>query len=147
MKKEFKYCVTLYDNLEENLIVTQEYETKLDAMINAIEYEKHKSPSQYIEVWEKDSEGLYGNCGSPIYKSDFNNKDYTIVHNLSREKIKHLESQNIFKIYPELDEIVNDLCPTIIADIEYKVKRVESEMPYKFQYILENLIHTLGDSV
>ena len=41
--------------------------------IEAVEYAKFTASTlhcYYVEVWEKDEDGLWGNTGEPIWKSD-----------------------------------------------------------------------------
>lgn len=49
--------------------------------------------------------------------------------------------------YPELQKIAKDIAKQTGALINNKVKNVESEMPYKAQYVLEELIKILQEAV
>lgn len=51
------------------------------------------------------------------------------------------------KKYPSLDEIAKDIANTICRKINASVVGVESEMPYKAQYVLEETIKILQDRV
>ena len=49
--------------------------------------------------------------------------------------------------YPELDIVVNELANEACYMINKKVYTVESSMPYKAQYVLEELIKKLQEAV
>lgn len=49
--------------------------------------------------------------------------------------------------YPELDKIALKLARQVGTMINKEVKNVESEMPYKAQYVLEELIRHLEEAV
>jgi hypothetical protein len=49
--------------------------------------------------------------------------------------------------YPELDEIAEKLVDEVGKLINNNVKDVESKMPYKAQYVLEELIKKLEDII
>jgi hypothetical protein len=49
--------------------------------------------------------------------------------------------------YPELDIIVNELVNETCCMINQKICYIESKMPYKAQYILEELIKKLQERV
>lgn len=51
------------------------------------------------------------------------------------------------KKYPELDKIVDALAKSVTDDINKQAEAVKSEMPYKAQYILEELIKKLEAAV
>lgn len=54
---------------------------------------------------------------------------------------------NDTKKYPELNEIVTKLSDMLLLEINQKTKRVKSEMPYKAQYVLEEIIKKLQAAV
>jgi hypothetical protein len=49
--------------------------------------------------------------------------------------------------YPELDKLASDLAHVVSKEINKRVRSVESKMPYKAQYVLENLIEHLKEMV
>lgn len=49
--------------------------------------------------------------------------------------------------YPELRAKVNEMLPSIISGINEAARSTESEMPYKAQFILEELIAELQKRV
>ena len=49
--------------------------------------------------------------------------------------------------YPELDEIAKEITVEVAKIINARVKNVESKMPYKAQYVLEELIKNLEELV
>lgn len=49
--------------------------------------------------------------------------------------------------YPELDKIAVDLSALVAMEINTRVRFVESKMPYKGQYVLEELIKHLEAKV
>jgi len=51
------------------------------------------------------------------------------------------------KKYPELIKIAQDMWYDITKEINKRVKNVKSDMPYKAQYVLEELIKRLQKSV
>jgi hypothetical protein len=51
------------------------------------------------------------------------------------------------KKYPELDKIAKKIGKDVGNSINSEVKNVESEMPYKAQYVLEELIKILQKAV
>ena len=53
----------------------------------------------------------------------------------------------IKKQYPELDEIARDVAQEIGRMINGSVVKIESEMPYKAQYVLEEIIRHLEAAV
>ena len=136
------YCVTIYDNKDENYHESYEYPTKLSALRHALDFEENKIPNQYIEVWQKNSEGLYGSYGRPIYKSDDNGL---------YEKI--IPPPVITLAYPELDEIVNEIGDYIGYFINYKIAftrlktGIALNITYRKQYILAQLLHKLEEFI
>jgi len=57
------------------------------------------------------------------------------------------EFGNKIQTYPELQKIAKDIAKQTGALINNKVKNIESEMPYKAQYVLEELIKILQAAV
>lgn len=53
----------------------------------------------------------------------------------------------VIKKYPELDELAMRLAVQVCRKINVSVQSVESKMPYKAQYVLEELIEILKRSV
>ena len=49
--------------------------------------------------------------------------------------------------YPELDKIAKDIAKLVGVEINKRTDNVKSEMPYKAQYVLEELIKILEKSV
>jgi len=62
-----EYGVFVYTENDE--ATSQEY---FDNEEDAVDFAKslELDTGDYVEVWEKDEDGLWGNSGSPIYKSD-----------------------------------------------------------------------------
>ena len=56
-------------------------------------------------------------------------------------------SEVISKNYPELRVIVDKLADSVTKQINEAIKHVKSEMPYKSQWVLEELIKELQDRV
>ena len=51
------------------------------------------------------------------------------------------------KRYPEFDPLVKELRTHVIREIQAKADQIESQMPYKQQFVLEELIRLLQESV
>jgi hypothetical protein len=49
--------------------------------------------------------------------------------------------------FPELDKVSLELAHVVSKEINKRVKNVKSEMPYKAQYVLEELIKHLEEMV
>lgn len=49
--------------------------------------------------------------------------------------------------YPEFKELANDLADEVLRKINKEAKKIESEMPYKSQFVLEEVIKILEDRV
>ena len=49
--------------------------------------------------------------------------------------------------YPEFKKVVGKLASQVCKEINKEAKNIESEMPYKAQFILEELIQNLQDRV
>lgn len=49
--------------------------------------------------------------------------------------------------YPELDAIASEVAQLVGGEINSRVQMVESEMPYRAQYVLEELIKMLEQAV
>lgn len=49
--------------------------------------------------------------------------------------------------FPELDKLALELAHHVAKEINKRVKGVESKMPYKAQYVLEELIEHLQEMV
>ena len=65
-----EFGVFTYDNETDECL----YQSYFDSKIRAVEFAKqHKGDAEtencYIEVWRKEN-GLWGNTGEPIYKTD-----------------------------------------------------------------------------
>jgi hypothetical protein len=54
---------------------------------------------------------------------------------------------SIEKEYPELDKIADEITIEVVKLINAKAYTVESKMPYKAQYILEEIIKNLEAKV
>ena len=50
---------------------------------------------------------------------------------------------DVIKKYPELDTIANEMACETLAKINAKTRDIKSEMPYRAQYVLEELIKHL----
>lgn len=51
------------------------------------------------------------------------------------------------KKYPELDSIAKDMADDVYTSIGKRTTKVDSEMPYKAQYVLEKIIENLKKMV
>ena len=51
--------------------------------------------------------------------------------------------QELNNKYPELREVAKDITKEVAIMINRKVVNVESEMPYKYQWVLEQVIQNL----
>jgi len=63
--------------------------------------------------------------------------------NLTKKQIKIAASDK----YPELNKLAKEMADDIFHDINTAAKNVESEMPYKAQYVLEEIIINLEKMV
>ena len=68
-KKQNTYGIFVYDKNDEN-IAWEHLNNKKKALESANVIAEHLELGQYVEVWLMDENGLFGNSGSPIYKSD-----------------------------------------------------------------------------
>lgn len=50
-------------------------------------------------------------------------------------------------LYPELNKIAEKLAGNILNDINVQAQRVESEMPYKSQWVLERIVEILQNQM
>jgi hypothetical protein len=68
---------------------------------------------------------------------------------ITRKQLKELISEQINnkKEYPELQKIAKEIAINVGQQINQKVKNVKSEMPYKAQHVLEELIKILQKAV
>lgn len=57
------------------------------------------------------------------------------------------EKDSVIKKYPELDKIADKIAYETLTTINSSVERVKSEMPYKAQYVLEEVIKMLKERV
>lgn len=69
MKAKNIYGVFVYDHNDNNIYWIH-LQTKRGALSIARRYASHLELGQYVEVWLQEKEGLFGNSGMPIYKSD-----------------------------------------------------------------------------
>jgi hypothetical protein len=58
-----------------------------------------------------------------------------------------MAKQNVIKTYPELDEIATNIVLITVSEINNMTRNIESEMPYKAQYVLEEVIKKLEELV
>ena len=70
-----KYTVCLYSSETDEMINTEYYPTKKEAIKEA---KRLKGKGIYVEVWKKDIENMYGNYGNPLYKLDSPRKSRAI---------------------------------------------------------------------
>jgi hypothetical protein len=54
---------------------------------------------------------------------------------------------NVIKKYPELDELATAITLITVSEINNMTKDIISEMPYKAQYVLEEVIKKLEELV
>lgn len=68
------YGIFVYSSEGENECLRKKYAFVLrEAVRDGKDWAKRieeNNDKQFVEVWEKDKEGLWGNTGEPIYKSD-----------------------------------------------------------------------------
>ena len=57
------------------------------------------------------------------------------------------DSEEFVRKYPELDDIAKKVAHLVTNEIKTRVQNVESEMTYKAQYVLEELIKILEQRV
>lgn len=57
--------------------------------------------------------------------------------------MKHLKLFEASGKYPELDKLVEIIADEVSENINAKIEAVESKMPYKAQYVLEEVIKNL----
>lgn len=57
------------------------------------------------------------------------------------------EAKIDLKKYPELDKIAKDIAKKTGDMINASVRNVKSEMPYKAQYVLEEVVNILKDAI
>jgi hypothetical protein len=58
-----------------------------------------------------------------------------------------MAKENVIKKYPELDEIAKEIACNTLAQCNAKTRDVKSEMPYRAQYVLEEIIKHLEGAV
>jgi hypothetical protein len=58
-----------------------------------------------------------------------------------------MAKEDVIKKYPELDEIAKEIACDTLTKCNAKTRDVKSEMPYKAQYVLEELIKHLENAV
>jgi len=82
------------------------------------------------------------------------NEILQIVNEISKEAGDKFSHDKIFRInketreqYPELDKIAKEIADSTIREINRRANNVTSEMPYKAQHILEEVIKYLQDKV
>ena len=63
------FVVTLYDKGTDEAVNSYPFDTE-DEAIKWAQTAYKGGNDYYIEVWEQDETGGYGNSGAPIYKSD-----------------------------------------------------------------------------
>lgn len=64
------YGVFVYRNVTDENIYNEYYCHSSIAIKNAKFLKKQYGHSYYVEVWKKDKDGLWGNTGEPLFKSD-----------------------------------------------------------------------------
>lgn len=60
---------------------------------------------------------------------------------------KYLGEKIDLKKYPELDKIAKNIAKKTGDMINASVRNVKSEMPYKAQYVLEEVVNILKDAI
>lgn len=69
--EEVEFGVFTYDEDDNNISELNFYcNDRNEAVSEALSICKIISEKHYVEVWEKDEDGLWGNCGEPVWKSD-----------------------------------------------------------------------------
>ena len=61
--------------------------------------------------------------------------------------IKIKASNTSLDKYPEFKELANDLADEITKKINKEARKIESKMPYKSQFVLEEVIKILEERV
>lgn len=100
-----------------------------------------KSPDEFVAMVEKGrAEGRAAVADFDRNVGLFNKEPDPSVH-------EDIEFGMPESKYPELQAVVDELSGTVTAMINEKVATVQSEMPYKAQWVLEELIKALGKEV
>jgi hypothetical protein len=60
---------------------------------------------------------------------------------------KYMNEKIDLKNYPELDKIAKDIAKKTGDLINKSVRNVKSEMPYKAQYVLEEVVKILKEAI
>lgn len=81
----------------------------------------------------------------PVYRFEATNKEQAKI--ILSEMITNSKDFLIIEDFPELTKIAQQMCAEICPSINAKAEKTESNMPYKAQYILEELIELLKASV
>lgn len=69
--KKNEYGVFIYDEKHEGEEPDKDYYDNLeDAILYAKKQKRALSKSQYIEIWKKNKNGLYGNSGEPVWTTE-----------------------------------------------------------------------------
>ncbi len=76
-----------------------------------------------------------------------NEKDNFDFEGYFNDMLSNQKHSTKIKKYPELIKIAQDMWYDITKEINKRVKNVKSDMPYKAQYVLEELIKRLQKSV
>lgn len=83
-----------------------------------------------------------------ICYSIWKNKDKKSEEKSTIDKIdNYLNEASRSENFPELDEIAEKFAKEVLNKINKEVKNVKSKMPYKSQYVLEEIIRILEDAV
>ena len=115
---------------------------------------KFKNKKMVVKEFGTDKNGQPTVNGRVMFT--FRIQKYMPTKTESKMKLKELETlientmQKLLtedKKYPELDEIINDLGSEVAAMINKRVAKIKSKMPYKGQYVLEELIKNLQERV
>lgn len=76
--------------------------------------------------------------------TDWKNQLLTLANSLNNSKPKKLTG---LERYPEFKKLVNEIVEEVAKKINEKAPKIKSEMPYKCQFVLEEIIQNLQDRV
>lgn len=60
-----------------------------------------------------------------------------------REKKQNANVSQAIKKYPELSKLARELAHDLVKEINQKAPKIKSEMPYREQFVLEEIIELL----
>ena len=128
-----QFVTTVYRKEDDEVVYNYPFDTEVDAR-EAAEYIQQRDNEDwhkgyYVEVWEQDETGGYGNSGSPIYKSD--DTDNQAIGKLFKES-KVEDSTDAWKVLREY----------MLSRISMRfdtLEEMEDEVNEKFKSIMEQI--------